>query len=146
MAATFKFKPLPLSRMRARAFILIIIWTILLIEPVSANLDIETVYSSCAEESSGCAIEASSGCSIMKEIESSCFTSKCGDENEEEPEDCEGNRCNPLMSCPTGNFYVINHSLISITELTAAKLKIGLIDDNRIATQLKECWHPPELI
>ena len=123
--------------MKARAYILILIWTILLIEPVTANLDIETVYSSCAQQS---------GCSIQQMTESSCTKSKSDPDTNEDEQDCEGNRCNPLMSCPTGNFYLFNHSSIAIDVLIVSKQKKALIDDNRISKHLAECWHPPEMI
>ncbi|HET9746005.1 MAG TPA: hypothetical protein VFP97_09840, partial [Chitinophagaceae bacterium] len=59
---------------------------------------------------------------------------------------CENNRCNPLMSCPTGNFYLFNISSLSIELFILSKQKTVLINDNRILKHLAECWHPPEII
>jgi len=118
--------------MKTRACILIILWSALLIEPLSANFSVRTEYSSCAKK---------------QEAQSSCCKSKCDKPKEKEDEnDCDNNRCNPLMSCPTGNFYLLTSSQISITPFTLSKQKVALINDNRIAKHLAECWHPPEII
>lgn len=118
--------------MKTRAGILIVIWSLLLIEPVSANFSFESNYSSC------------------KKIESSiaCCSSSCSQPAEEEDDnkDCEANRCNPLMSCPTGNFYTISHHHLSIDALKQSKEKQALINDNRIIKRMTDCWHPPEII
>lgn len=119
--------------MKTRACILIVLWTVLLIEPLSANLSIETVYSSF--------------CSKKQESQSSCSKSKCEQpKDDDEENDCEENRCNPLMSCPTGNFYLFGHPQLSIVSLILSKQQAILINDNRIQKQLSECWHPPEII
>jgi hypothetical protein len=79
--------------------------------------------------------------------ESCCSKTKC---NKPEPsdnnDDCESNRCNPLMSCPTGNFYLLVYSRISFGLSIPSKQKSILTNDNRVLTQLTECWHPPEII
>jgi hypothetical protein len=119
--------------MKTRACILIVLWSLLLIEPLSANLSIETVYSS--------------SCSNKQKTESSCSKSKCDQpKDNDEENDCEDNRCNPLMSCPAGNFYLFGQSDLAIAPLILSKQKKVLIDDNRIQKQLSECWHPPEKI
>jgi len=118
--------------MKFRASILMLLWSILLIEPLSANFSIKTPYSSCSKK---------------QELRASCSKSKCNQSNDKEKEDdCENNRCNPLMSCPTGNFYLFGHQLLSITPFILSKQKAILINDNRIIKQLTECWHPPEII
>jgi hypothetical protein len=118
--------------MKARAFILIILWSTLLVEPLSANLNIQSIYSSCSKK---------------QEVKVSCCKSKCSQPKEKEDEnDCGKNRCNPLMSCPTGNFYLFISSQVSIDFDLISKQKIVLIDDNRISKHLVECWHPPEII
>ena len=116
-----------------RACILLVIWTTLLLEPVSASFStIKTPYSSCAQK---------------QETRSSCCKSKCGKPaKKQKKNDCENNRCNPLMSCPTGNFYFCSSQPLSIEAFVPAKQKVALIDDNRIQKQLSECWHPPEII
>ena len=110
-----------------------ILWTALLIEPISANFSsIKTAYSSCAEK---------------QEAKSSCCKSTCEKPAEKEKkDDCENNKCNPLMSCPTGNFYLFGQSDLAVAPLILSKVKKVLINDNRIQTQLTECWHPPEII
>ncbi len=118
--------------MKVRACILMILWSTLLIEPLSANFSIKTPYSSCSEK---------------QEVQSSCSKSKCDQSNSKEKEDdCENNRCNPLMSCPTGNFYLLGHPHLAIAAFIPPKQKAILINDNRIQKGLAECWHPPEMI
>jgi len=109
-----------------------VIWSVLLIEPASANFNIKTVYSSCGKE-----VKTSSCCS----------KSKCKKPTEKkEKNDCESNRCNPLMSCPTGNFYFFNHPQLSLALLKLITQKTILVNDNRISKYLSKCWHPPEII
>lgn len=128
----FNYKTLSCNRMKTRACILMILWTVLLVEPLSANLSIETPYSSCSKK---------------QEVKPSCSKTKCDKPADKEDEnDCENNRCNPLMSCPTGNFYLFSHSYLSIEPFILSKQKTALINDNRILKQLNECWHPPEMI
>jgi len=122
--------------MKIRACLLLIIWGTLLLEPLSANFSsIKSVYSSCAKKTMA---------------KSSCCKSKCGKpgkpEKKEKKDDCENNRCNPLMSCPTGNFYFCNYSALSIAAFIPAKQKTVLLNDNRIMKYVSECWHPPEII
>ena len=118
--------------MKVRACILMILWSTLLIEPLSANFSIKTPYSSGSKK---------------KEVQSSCPKSKCELPNDkEEKDDCENNRCNPLMSCPTGNFYWFGHPQLTIAPFIPSKQKAILINDNRILKCLAECWHPPEII
>ena len=110
-----------------------ILWTALLIEPLSANFSsIKTPYSSCAKK---------------QEAKSSCCKSKCEKPADKgEKDDCENNKCNPLMSCPTGNFYLFGQSDLSAAPFILSNQKKALINDNRIQKQLAECWHPPEII
>jgi hypothetical protein len=118
--------------MKVRACILILIWSILLIEPLSANFSIKNPYSSCSKK---------------QEVQSSCCKSKCEKPVEKEKkDDCQNNRCNPLMSCPTGNFYLCGHPQLTIAAFILLKQKKALIYDNRLQKQLTECWHPPEII
>ena len=119
--------------MKTRACILMILWSVLLIEPLSASFNIKTPYSS--------------SCTKKQKVESSCSKSKCEKpKDNEEENDCEDNRCNPLMSCPTGNFYLFAHSYLAAAPFILSKQKKVLINDNRIQKQLTECWHPPEII
>ena len=135
--------------MKFRACLLLIIWSILLLEPLSANFSrIKSLYSfSCAKKQkikSSC----SKPCSKQK-VQKSCSKSKpeCDKpKSDEEKKECENNSCNPLMSCPTGNFYVFGYSTLSIDAFIPAKQKIALINDNRILKYMAECWHPPEII
>ena len=118
--------------MKVRAYILMILWSILLIEPLSANLSIKSPYSSCSKK---------------QKAESPCSKSKCDKSAANDDEnDCESNDCNPLMSCPTGNFYLFGHPQLAIALLIPSRQKTILVNDNRILKCLAECWHPPEII
>ena len=118
--------------MKTRACILMILWTVLLVEPLSANFSINSIYTSCAK---------------VEKTKSSCCKSSCEKPKEkEEKDDCEDNGCNPLMSCPTGNFYLFGQTDLTTTSFILSKEKKVLVNDNRIQKQLTECWHPPEII
>lgn len=118
--------------MKIRACIVLVIWGILLLEPLSASFSIQTTYSSCAEK---------------QRAKSSCCKSKCNKPlKKEKKEDCTNNRCNPLMSCPTGNFYLFGQSHLSIETFPLSTQKPALVNDNRIVKYMAECWHPPEVI
>src|SRR5258706_6853523 len=117
--------------MKPVALILILIWTGLIIEPVFASFSTKATSSSCSKN---------------KPVQSSCSKSKCSKSKQPDKKDCENNRCNPLMSCPTGNFYLFGPSNFSISLFIISKQKTILVNDNRILKQLTECWHPPEII
>ena len=118
--------------MKAGACILMVIWGLLLVEPILANFSIESPYSSCEPKQAE---------------QSSCCKSECDTPAENEDEnDCGNNRCNPLMSCPTGNFYLFGQQPVSLAHFVFAKEKTILVNDNRIIKQSAECWHPPEII
>jgi len=90
---------------------------------------------------------SNTGAEPAESVESCCSNSKCDKPvPSDSKNDCEGNRCNPLMSCPTGNFYLLDNSYVSFTSVKQSKQKIILVNDNRVLTQLTECWHPPEII
>src|SRR5512145_2633099 len=102
-------KALSLNCMKIRACIVLIIWCILLVEPVSAHFTITTKYSSCDKK---------------REPELSCSQSGCDKPaGKEENNECRNNRCNPLMSCPTGNFYLFGQSNFSLAAIIALKQK-----------------------
>ena len=88
-----------------------VLWTVLLIEPLSANFSTNTFYSFCSR---------------VQKVESSCSQSTCDQPTDNEEEnDCEDNGCNPLMSCPTGNFYLFGQSYLSVAPLILSKQKKG---------------------
>ena len=120
--------------MKAAAFILALILGILLAEPAFTNFSFAA---------------ANRSCSILKTAEKSCCKSKSKFKKpvqKDEKKGCENNRCNPFMSCPLGNFYLLNVSQLSLTSWTLPKQKTPLVNDNRISKQLTECFHPPEII
>jgi hypothetical protein len=118
--------------MKAGAFILAIILAVLMAQPILISLGAVAVNSSITKSQTP---------------ESACCKSKCSKPRpEENKKDCEGNRCNPLMGCPTGNFYIHNYSTIAVSLLIVPRQRAVLFNDNRISKQATECWHPPEII
>jgi hypothetical protein len=64
-----------------------------------------------------------------------------------EPEDCNSNGCNPFVPCSIGFCcYLVEGFYAYAAFSLASKQQLMLFDDNRIASALSECWHPPELI
>jgi hypothetical protein len=117
--------------MKAGAFILAVILGILLVQPIFGNIRTRVANSSCAKP---------------RPVESSCCKSKCSKpEPANDQNDCSGDRCNPFMGCPAGNFYVHNYFSLSLTSLIILNGKTIPFDDNRVLKQLSECWHPPEV-
>jgi hypothetical protein len=118
-------------RMKLRAAILAVLLGLLLIQPAFGNFNAGLNDPSCGKSS------APSSCSAYSECD------RQGDT--EQDEDCRDSPCNPLLGCPSGNFYLDNSSFITIHALIIPKQKSLLVNDNRILTQSTECWHPPEL-
>lgn len=118
--------------MKEKACILLVLWALLLVEPLSANLSIQSPYSACSKE---------------QKPESSCSMTSCDDAADSNDEnDCDNNRCNPIMSCPTGNFYLIIQSNINLPALEVSTDKKIPTNDNRVVKQTGDCWHPPRMI
>jgi len=119
--------------LKAGACILIILWAILLAEPLLDNFNVKSPYSKCSKPQ-------------PKEPSCSKKSTCSKEDNKEEKNDCEKNDCNPLMCCPTGNFYLVGQAHLSITPLVESKKKSILINDNRILKHLSDFWQPPEMI
>ncbi|HEX5652210.1 MAG TPA: hypothetical protein VFX58_04000 [Chitinophagaceae bacterium] len=116
--------------MKLRAAILAVLLGLLLLQPAFGNFNNGTAYSSCTKST------APPSCSAYNECDMPGDT--------EEEEDCRENPCNPLLGCPSGNFYLDNSSLVTITAYIILKQETILVNDNRVLTRLTECWHPPE--
>jgi hypothetical protein len=119
--------------MKSAAWILTVIFAFLMIQPLfygfgSTGIGMTKCSKSVATKSSSC--------------QSKCSKPK----TQEDKRDCEDDRCNPLLGCPTGNFYVHNYTYILVTSPIMPKQELALFNDNRISKQLTECWHPPEII
>jgi len=72
---------------------------------------------------------------------------KC-DKKQKQPSNktCESNSCNPFMACASGNFYLVEKTGLSFTNLPVNKNRIILVNDNRLSDNLSECWHPPRVL
>jgi hypothetical protein len=59
---------------------------------------------------------------------------------------CDPNMCNPFMACASGNFYIMENELAESYMVLPHSEKINTVNDNRLASCLSDCWHPPEVI
>jgi hypothetical protein len=82
----------------------------------------------------------------ITEVEDCCEEATCTMSNEELPVDqeCEKQGCNPFMSCVYGNFFLLSKSSYQFPDLTLISQKMETVNDNRVATYLSDCFHPPE--
>jgi len=136
---------------KAGALILTVIWGLLMIQPVFGSFTNGAVKPSCLKKSTADSCKktrpARPSCSKTKTLSTGCAMKTCGKaKSNEEKKECEEQGCNPLMSCPAGNFYLNSSSHFSIASLIIPKQKTPLVNDNRISKQLTECFHPPEII
>lgn len=77
-----------------------------------------------------------------------CSKDKCPKKEKEESgkkDKCEDKGCNPFMACACGNFFLIQKQSVDFIVLKLTTQKIILLNDNRIVTNLSDCWHPPEV-
>lgn len=134
------------------ALILVVIWGLLMIQPVFGSFTNGAIKPSCTKTKpvkTTCkkSQAAKPPCSKKIKLVVGCSMNKCSKTTTpEEKKDCEEQGCNPLMSCPAGNFYVNNYSHFSLASQLVPKPKTPLVNDNRISKQLTECFHPPEII
>ena len=93
-----------------------------------------------------CAKPKEPGCSKKKV--STCSMRKCTlPVKSEGEEDCNNNGCNPFVPCSIGFCCYLAESFYSYSTLfIVSKQTLISFDDNRIASCLSECWHPPELV
>src|SRR5688500_14889118 len=90
---------------------------------------------------------AIASCAKKETKKPGCVKSKCEKQaEEEEDEDCGMKRCNPLLGCSTGNFYLNYYTRISLDPLFYEKQQTHFFNDNRVLKQSSDCWHPPEVI
>ncbi len=128
--------------MRPVAFLLAIILSTLMVQPAFTNFRMKADNSSCTKNK-----PVKPACSKKKTVTTTCSKNKCSrPKTPESGNNCGADRCNPLLGCPSGNFYLLNHSYISLPSFIIFKQKNILVNDNRISKQLTECWHPPEII
>jgi len=69
-----------------------------------------------------------------------------GKQSRSTPIKCETGKCNPFMACALGNFYTAGKSFAANPLFIQWSEKILPQNDNRLASGLFECWHPPENI
>ena len=127
--------------MRAIACLLAIILSVLIVQPAFTNFTMKAASSSCTKNK-----PVKSTCS-KKKAKPVCSKNKCKPPKESKSKNpCGADRCNPLLGCPSGNFYAIRYSHIIINPIITSKQETPLFKDNSICKQLTECWHPPEII
>jgi hypothetical protein len=116
----------------------ILIFTLLQAQPLFISNELK--------EEKACASPKEQGCTKKKT--SSCSRAKCTlPIRSDEKEDCNNNGCNPFVPCSIGLCcYVVENFYSYSTSFIFSKQRLMLFDDNRIASGLSECWHPPEVI
>ena len=68
---------------------------------------------------------------------------KCNKQRKPSNKGCEGNACNPFMACVYGNFYALEKTGLTFSNLVTNSIKSIIVDDNRLSDNISECWHPP---
>lgn len=137
---------------KSGALILAVIWGLLMVQPVFGSFTNGAIKPTClkkTESKKSCkrTVLKTSSCSKPQKRISTCTPTPCNKpQTEEQKKACEEEGCNPLMSCPAGNFFLFSHTQIAINSFQPAKAKTRLVNDNRLSKQLTECFHPPELI
>jgi hypothetical protein len=58
---------------------------------------------------------------------------------------CDPNMCNPFMACASGNFYIMENGTAESYAVLPSNEKMSTVNDNRLASCLSDCWHPPEI-
>ena len=118
--------------MRLSAFILLIIISSLTIQPLFQHV----------EKSIPSGMDMDCCLNHHKGSEKTCPLSG---KEEKKNLPCDNNGCNPFMPCSIGNFYIIERlHLLSAPVDLSGKNNI-LLNDNRTAKSLSECWHPPQI-
>lgn len=79
---------------------------------------------------------------VIKPVEDCCSTGCCK-KNDKRKDGNTGKDCNPLMACEFCNLFVVCENISVVALLIDTKVKISIMDDNRIIKSLTECWHPP---
>lgn len=125
------------------------IWGTLMVQPSFALFGGKPAYGTCSKpEPKPASVKKKAtepGCKKKITVESGCSKKKCkGPAKPEKKNNCSTDGCNPTLGCSSGNFYIHQHFQISFATYFAVKQKAIVIDDNRIASNLSECWHPPE--
>jgi len=76
-----------------------------------------------------------------------CSKDSCPKKEKQEPrkkDRCENQGCNPFMACVYGNFFLMQKQSTTLISLKITTQKITAVNDNRVITNLSNCWHPPE--
>ena len=119
------------------AWFLTIIVSVLIVQPGFIHFGGKAAYGS-----------SKASCSMTKTklAKTSCAKmTKCSKSKPvEQKKKCGSDHCNPFLGCVAGNFYVHNYWIISLDLPLIVIEKLSPADDNRLAKQLTECWHPPE--
>jgi hypothetical protein len=123
---------------KIRALILAILVGLLILQPSFAWFGFAAAYGKCDKP------EPVKQCTTAKK---QCPVKKsCSDQEPAKDKGCEEKKCNPLLGCTAGNFYVHQYSGIILIQFRVRKQKAIVKNDNRLQKQLNECFHPPEYI
>src|SRR5690349_11098943 len=97
--------------MKAVAYLLLFTMAILMVQPAFTSFTGKAASSTCTKNES-----RKTSCSKKKNKAASCCSKKkCdGSGSSKSKNPCGADACNPLLGCPSGNFYLLLYSYISI--------------------------------
>ena len=136
--------------MKQAAGILILLWTFTMVQPAFALFGGQSGYGTCSKTITtkpACSKgkTAAPTCTKMKASGTACSKHKCNKPSKSDDKgSCNNNGCNPSLGCCSGNFFVHQHSTISLNSWFVQRQMLIVTDDNRISKNLSECFHPPE--
>lgn len=136
--------------MKIVAGILMMVWSIVMVQPAFAYFGGKSAYGKCSEaltQKQGCPnkVRAASSCSKRQIVQTGCNNKKCKKAPEPTGKDnCRSEGCNPSLGCSSGNFYIHLQDQILLASWIEQKQMAIVKDDKRIIRSMSECWHPPE--
>ena len=73
-------------------------------------------------------------------------TGKQSAQSEKKQRGCDGMSCNPFMGCPMVSYDLAERFTLDY-QLPVPTRQVYLVkNDNRLVTQMSDCWHPPQLV
>jgi hypothetical protein len=94
-------------------------------------------------------LEPLSSCAAPEEAPSCSATTSCKQQQPDNDDNkCPMEKgCNPFVPCSVGVCcYLVESFFIPAPVFTIKKDKPALSNDNRLLSNVSECWHPPEFL
>src|SRR5688500_17674887 len=102
--------------MRSTVSLFAIVWAVLMVQPAFTNFTGKAASSTCTSNK-----PVKSSCQKKKPGKKSCAKTKCSKPISKSKEKCSKEHCNPLLGCPSGNFYIHYYTSISLTSFILLK-------------------------